>query len=384
VESLKRYFVLAWLFFIGTNVLAFYSAALPLQSVLILGGVVYIALFHRRQAMRLLAYSNYLLVLFLFSAPIPLMLLSARDITRGDIASQLFIALVFVVACVIAVRPEMDGIVLRAAFAIVALNLLVNVYALVTGNPLLSVAGRSSGFYTNPNLSGEAILGFALVFLSTRAGRLSGADFSVAAMAAMAIFATFSRTGAVASLVLLTAAIVLRARPEQVPKIVMGTVGLALVTAGFAWYVVNNVDISKDAATRITSLVEGGGVGDYQVDRGVLALEWLEVFFEKPLFGSGVNTIFEAPNGPHNMFLAMAVDYGLIGLAVYLLVMIRLTMAALRGDRHSAAPILLYVGWLFLFSWTSHNLLFNAPTIPLAAVAVARAYRIRYNVEAAS
>jgi O-antigen ligase len=169
-----------------------------------------------------------------------------------------------------------------------------------------------------------------------------------------------------------------------VPKIVMGAAGLAVVTAGFAWYVLTNLDISRDAALRITSLVEGGGVGDYQVDRGLLVLEWLEVFFENPLFGSGVNTIFEAPNGPHNMFLAVAVDYGLIGLAVYLLIMIRLTLAALRGDRHAAAPILLYVGWLFLFSWASHNLLFNAPTIPLAAVAVARAYRIRYNVEPAS
>ena len=76
------------------------------------------------------------------------------------------------------------------------------------------------------------------------------------------------------------------------------------------------------------------------------------------------------------MFLAMMVDYGIVGLIVYLVIIIRLILIARRADRNLSGTILFFVGWLVIFSFASHNLLGNTATIPLMGFALARAYQI--------
>ena len=143
------------------------------------------------------------------------------------------------------------------------------------------------------------------------------------------------------------------------PRIVLGGVAISLLAFAFASYVVRNLDLSEDATVRISSLIEGGGVGDYGEDRGLTALASLELAMENPLFGAGVGTIYEMPEGPHNMFLAMMVEYGMVGLVVYLVVIIRLILIARRADRDLSGTILLFVAWLVIFGFASHNLLGN-------------------------
>ena len=91
--------------------------------------------------------------------------------------------------------------------------------------------------------------------------------------------------------------------------------------------------------------------------RGSATDNALEVIDEYPVFGAGVHTIYEMPEGPHNMFLAMMVDYGIGGLIVYLLVIIRLILIARRADRDLSGLVWLFGAWLVIFSFTSHNLL---------------------------
>jgi hypothetical protein len=81
--------------------------------------------------------------------------------------------------------------------------------------------------------------------------------------------------------------------------------------------------------------------------------------------------------GPHNMFLAMMVDYGIGGLAVYLLLIVRLVIVARGGTGNASWTILFFVAWLVLFSLASHNLLGNTATVPLMGFALARAYQVR-------
>jgi hypothetical protein len=253
-----------------------------------------------------------------------------------------------------------------------------NLYELFIENNVWSIApGRSAGFYGNPNLSSEALLGYGLAFLTARSGKYRMVDLLLMTPVVVGVFATFSRAGILASLVLLTAAALMRVGRGYIRRIVAGGVVISLLAYAFASYVVRNLDLSEDATLRVFSLIEAWGVGDYGQNRGLTALNSLELAMEDPLVGVGVRTIFEMPEGPHNMFIAMMVDYGVFGLAVYIVILLRLMFIARRASRNYSGRLWLIGGWLVLFGFASHNLLGNAATIPLIGFALARAYQIQ-------
>ena len=78
------------------------------------------------------------------------------------------------------------------------------------------------------------------------------------------------------------------------------------------------------------------------------------------------------------MFLLMMVYYGIGGLVLYLVVIIRLILSACRADRDLSAAVWLYVAWLVIFSFVSHNILDQTSTIPLMGFALARAFQIEF------
>ena len=380
---MNRVFAFVWLVIIGTNVAEYYSEATAYHGAIILAGAAYFLFVFRRELLRLVFFKDYLLVLAIFVVPILLMLLSDRSFERGAYTSQIAIALVFVVASVLAMRAELNRTLAIAAFAIVAVGSALNLYELFVENNVWSIApGRSAGFYVNPNISAEALVGYGLVFLLARSAKFSVADLILMSLVVVGVFATFSRAGILAGLVLLMATTLMRGQRKHLPRIVLGGVAISLLAFAFAFYVFRNLDLSEDATVRILSLIEAGGVGDYQEDRGLTALAALELAMEDPLAGAGVGTIYEMPEGPHNMFLAMLVDYGIVGLIVYLVVIIRLILIARRAGRNLSGTILFFIAWLVIFSLSSHNLLSNASTIPLMGFALARAYQIQISRKA--
>jgi len=370
--------VFVWLVIIGTNVAGYYSEATPYQGAVILAGAAYFLLVFRGQLLRLAFFGDYLLALGILVAPILLMVLSDRSFDRGAYTSQVAVALTFVVASVLGSRAELDRTWALAAFAIVAVGTTLNLYELFVQNNVWSVApGRSAGFYVNPNISSEALVGYGLVFLLARSDKFDVADMALICLVLVGAFATFSRAGILAGLLLFASATLLRTKRKHLPRVIFGGVGVALLGFAFASFVVRNLDLSEDATVRVLSLIESGGVGDYEEERGLTALNSLELAMESPVTGAGVGAIAEMPEGPHNMFLAMMVEYGFVGLFVYLLMIVRLVHIARGADWHSSGMILFFVAWLVIFSFTSHNLLGNAETIPLMGFALARAYRIR-------
>jgi O-Antigen ligase len=379
---MNRLFAFAWLVIIGSNGAEHYSQEFPYQGAVILAGAAYLVFVFRRELLGLVFFKDYLLVLSMFVLPLLLMLLSDRSFERGAYTSQICYALVFVVASVLALRADLEQTLVIAAFAIVAVGAALNLYELFLQNNVWSGApGRSAGFYGNPNQSSEALLGYGLVFLTARIGKLRFVDLILMALVVVGVFATFSRAGILAILVLLAAAVVIRVPRQYMTRTVAGAVAISLLVFMFASYVVNNIDLSKDATERIFSLIEAGGVGDYEKDRGVAASNALDLIDESAVFGAGVNTIYEMEEGPHNMFLAMMVDYGVGGLIVYLVVIIRLVITVRRAGRELSGIIWVYVGWLIIFSFASHNLLGQTATIPLMGFALARAYQIQASAE---
>src|SRR5205823_14839152 len=116
------------------------------------------------------------------------------------------------------------------------------------------------GFYVNPNVSGEALLGYGLVFLTARADQVRIVDFILMALVLVGELATFSRSGILASLVLITVVAFMRVQRKQMLRVVVGGVVISVVASVFASFVLTNVELSKDAQSRIDSLFESGGV----------------------------------------------------------------------------------------------------------------------------
>jgi O-Antigen ligase len=375
---MNRLFAIAWLVVIGSNGAQYYSQEAPYQGAIILAGTAYFLIVFCRKLLGLVFFKDYLLVVSIFALPLLLMLLSDRSFDRGAYTSQISVLLVFAVASVLAVQADFDLSLSIAGFVIVAVGAALNLYELLVANNTWSISpGRSGGFYVNPNLSSEALLGYGLICLTVRMGTLRIIHLILMALVVCGVFATFSRAGILASLLLLTAAALMRVRRESMMRILCALVVISVLTFWFASYVVANLDLSQDAAVRIDSLLHKGGVGDYAQDRGNATDNALDVIAEYPVLGAGVNTIYDMGEGPHNMFLAVMVDYGLFGLIVYLVLLIRLVMIARRANRDMSGLIWLFGVWLIFFSFTSHNLLGNLATIPLFGIALARAYRIQ-------
>ena len=376
---MNRLFAFVWLVAIGTNGVEYYSQEAPYEGALILVGAVYFLIVFRLELLRLVFYKDYLLVLSMIVLPFLLMLLSDRSFERGAYTSQIFVLLIFVVASVLALHADLDGPLPIAAFVIVAVGAALNLYELLVANNVWSTApGRSAGFYLNANKSGEALLGYGLVFLTARAAKLRIVDLILTALVVVGVFTTFSRAGILASLVLIPAAALMRTQRKRRLRVVIGGVVMSVLAFAFASFVLTNMDLSKDAQLRIESLLRGGGISDYEQARGSATSGALDVIGEYPLFGAGVNTIYDMPGGqgPHNMFLAMMVDYGIGGLVLYLVVIIRLILSARHADRDLSAGAWLYVAWLVIFSIVSHDLLARTSTIPLMGFALARAFQI--------
>lgn len=376
-HSINRLFAFLWLVIIGTNVAAYYSEVTPYESAIILAGAAYFLFVFRAELARLIVFGDFLLGLAILVVPILLMLLSDRSFERGTYTSQMATALVFVIAAVLALRRELAATLALAAFSIVAVGATLNLYELFVENNVWSAApGRSASFYMNPNISAEAMVGYGLVFLLARTKKLGILDLMLVSLVVLGTFATFSRAGILACLVLLPVAALMRIDRRQLPRAMLGAVAISFVAFVFASHVLGTLDLSEDATMRVLSLIEEGGIGDYEQDRGMTALASLELAMEHPLTGAGVGTIYEIPEGPHNMFLAMLVDYGIIGLVAYLMVIARLVLIGRRASRDVSGTILLFVAWLLVFSFASHNLLGNTVTIPLLGFALARAFQI--------
>ena len=156
-----------------------------------------------------------------------------------------------------------------------------------------SLLGRSAGFYVNPNMSAEALLGYGLVFLTVRTAK--GRDRRLDS-------GGFGRCWSIGDL-----------QPRRNSGQLAVDHGCSL-NAGSAqadaarrrWWgsyfglgfrvcflCFDQRGAFNDAQVRIDSLLNTGGAGDYEQDRGIVASEALDVIREDPVFGAGVNASYE-------------------------------------------------------------------------------------------
>lgn len=173
--------------------------------------------------------------------------------------------------------------------------------------------GRRIGYSTHPNILGlAALLGLALIpFLLDAMPRLRIFTLLGGAGCAYAIWVSGSRAALLAAVAVAVLYIVLS-------RSVAGALALFAFSIP-ALYVVAGAFLSNenDSASALGRLVGGGSSQGSDQERVALAEKAFDVFTHHPIFGSGLAEVMEA----HNIYLQVAAAIGLVGGAVFLLVM---------------------------------------------------------------
>ncbi|MGE0315543.1 MAG: O-antigen ligase family protein [Lautropia sp.] len=365
-----------WLVVIGSNMAQRYSDIIPYQGMVAVVGFVYFGVAYHRQFAKLSCNGLYVLMLVTLALPLILMLISDRNFARGDYTSLIVVMMIFIASSMLASERSNGSVIIASALTIVIISVTTNLYELVVENNVWSIApGRSAGFYVNPNISAAALIAFTCIFLNWKERKFRLVDYAVILLAFIGVISTFSRSGIMSALLLLTAAMVQNVRRVSITPVAAGLVGVILVGYEFADYFFINFVSTEDAAMRIRSLFERGGIGDFRADRGGALTAGVTLAMKQPIFGWGPGTVLEMRQGPHNMLIAFWVDYGLLGLMIYLVLLTGFLFTSFRGAGRDVAVPKDFTLWFVLFSLASHNLFGDPATMVYFGLALASMYR---------
>ncbi|KQY58111.1 hypothetical protein ASD11_00080 [Aeromicrobium sp. Root495] len=239
-------------------------------------------------------------------------------------------------------RPRREVLIAFAA-SYVAGNILNLGFAFTVG---VVDFGRRLGYSTHPNIMGlAAMLGFALCpFLWTvlpKAYRWTA--LAGAAGCGLGVWVSGSR----AALLALAAVIVLYVVFSRSVGVAVTLFGAAIPVAYFVAQAYLKGDDSSDNA--LGRLFGGGSAGGSDVAREQLAQEAWDSFQKHPVIGQGLAEILEA----HNIYLQVAAGIGVIGLAVYLVMLGSVFLRAARLPDPYVLLVLPVMGYAIIGAMTT-------------------------------
>ena len=226
--------------------------------------------------------------------------------------------------------------------------------------------GRAAGFYKDPNASGIALVLGCVIGLS--AMRRDWWKEAFALVVLIGVLVTFSRESVLAwGCVALVGC--LGGRLSLGRLAIAGSVGVAfLVVFNMGNGFLDQKIGSNEEWTRLTSHSD-----DSTTQRLDAAKQTLDAFEEAPLLGNGFGTAsyWTEIQGPHNFFLNLLADHGIIG--IFLIPALLLSIGRKCWDFYAFAVAFL------VFCAFSHNV-FDAPwgLIGLAIVAAERPRQVVY------
>jgi O-antigen ligase len=249
----------------------------------------------------------------------------------------------------------------RAILAAVLIAVGINVYELFHPLAFSRVLGRSAGLYVNSNQSGAAlILGmiFSIGLLAQRYRLLFALIVSVG------VFLTFSR-GAITGLVVAVFTIIATGVISLRRSLVIGCFGLTVTVFVLMsqWdnlqYELEDLGVlNKDVVQRVEGFasIERADSDDSAAVRKEVADGAWEMFADQPIVGHGVAASkewhYEA--APHNQYLSLMVDHGILGLFILPL----LALAAVWRVRGEARQIgLAFTVFILFWGMLSHSIL---------------------------
>jgi O-antigen ligase len=272
---------------------------------------------------------------------------------------------------------------LAQKMAIVALliGVTLNIYELFNPMTFSQIEGRSVGLFANPNQSGQALV----LAMICGFGVLPSKWRPVLLIVAIAgIMPTFSRSGMLAWAASVMALYLFQGvsarefrRLLLIPVIIVAFI-YSPVWSGLEHSLVQQGVITPDIEERLNFIGSGGeDIQDASaIERQELAkLAWTR-FKMSPWLGWGTGSFYVPPFwlGPHNTYLAMMVDYGLIGILIYPCLLGAILIGVNRESARLAVPLVIA---LFVQGFFSHNLLEQRATLLAATLAAATVDSLR-------
>jgi O-antigen ligase len=235
--------------------------------------------------------------------------------------------------------------------------------------------GRAAGLYMNANRAGAAIvLGFIVAWGVI--GPRWRVPFLIVTLAGVAL--TFSRA---ATLALLLAFLILgrfgQVTLRQVGIAValfsaafLGIFGTVLLTGDLEWVAMLNVE---NIVERIEFFADPFSQQSFSTnERQLAALAGLRHLAEQPLLGHGIGATYawRLPVSTHNIYLYYAVEYGVLGLLVFPLLILA---CVVRADVSAKPWVTAWACVIAFFGLFTHNALEDSAFLILYAV-LASAY----------
>ncbi|MDH7502487.1 MAG: O-antigen ligase family protein [Verrucomicrobiota bacterium] len=237
----------------------------------------------------------------------------------------------------------------------------------------VAVAGRQTGFFANPNELGiQGALTIVIgTFVTMRTGKIMW--FSVAVLCGgIAAFYSFSKTAILMTMVVSVAmAFLIQRRGINLRNafalIVSAFLVLAMISfvRGAAMRSESRIDLTSSQVRRLEQvyalLFQGRVDEETTTGRTLLFQEGLEMWKNSPLVGNGLTTMERMPSaglGPHNMYIKVLGEGGLLCLPLMLAPFVRLAMHALKLANASVQAFM--VGGLLVLNgafMVSHNVL---------------------------
>lgn len=257
-------------------------------------------------------------------------------------------------------RPEEQRFARYCVAAGVLVGVSTNIYELFHPMTFSPTPGRSMGLYSNINQSGCALMLGMIVSQPALPKRLR-LPFSL--IAAAGIVTTFSR-GAILGWIVVMGFWAVRGglRPAQIGRVLV-VLGLlfGFFTSSYWQGVQLKLEergaINADVLQRIKFFTQGNTSDDSAGERESVASAALRLFEEKPIFGWGTGTatgrnLENFDVGPHDIYLAMMVDHGFIGLFFLPLLLLAMAWGCRKGLIDIVIPSVLF---LLLWGFFSHN-----------------------------
>ncbi|MEB3295660.1 MAG: O-antigen ligase family protein [Synechococcales bacterium] len=298
--------------------------------------------------------------IYLIISQVSYYLLPAAEITTQELRYR-FLAILFIVTS--AVLFSGDRRVQTIARWGIVLVIFLNVFNNFTeiSNPLafgeMNASGRPAGYYTDPNKAGCSLI--LAIILGVTALPIQLRIYFIA-IAAVGIFLTFSR-GALLSLPIIMAILSVG---KILPRKHFWTALLSLVFLFISLNVmapeiikqVRYAGLDQNIEKRLETFTNPNS-RDANDDTSRLDVVFfaLDHFFERPLLGHGIGyTKMWGEIPPHNMYLMMAVEHGLLGVLIYPAFLLLATRNAQGETRYLAICTLTF---LLIWGFFSHKIL---------------------------
>lgn len=235
------------------------------------------------------------------------------------------------------------------------------------------VPGRAAGLYANPNTSATVLTLCMVAGVGVLPPRLR---LPYCLFIGAAVVVTFSRAGWLqwaVGLFGLVALGIVRTSWVAAMSAVAGTGALLILLlsgAGATLFAALGIEehLSRGVLQRLADPISGASTDD----RLALISRAAEVFFDHPLFGAGLASTqeWDAAQRPHDTFLYLAAEGGLLGLMLFVSLLWVLWGLTRGEDR-------LIVVLFGVFSLFSHNALEKPELFLLLALAVSSTFQVR-------